>query len=366
MSGAEPGCGGKHIDAAVMSLKHPDTVLSVAVFGNSIVTGCQDHIIRVWDSISWTCLGELRGHRRAVLGVSALDGVLLSASSDACIRVWIDENAKMQNHHESSTSQHSVSCGLSPLAEIGLGAGIVFTVLAKDAAPIVRRADGGFTRQLLVFAGCQDTCVARLTLELSFPAARDTLMTPAPTVGPRHCSLRLIGAARFVGCTGFVYSALVSSTDAGRHFWESRPLMFAGSGDGIVRVWEALAEYGSDAVVAPRTTDSPASVAPIDGSLITITMPPSVVIQPIASLPAPALRPHSHGVDSTPDESLTHYRARAMSADQWDDQQLSAALDLRPIQVKAESRSGSLCGTVYAVTCSGRDLFAGSQASGVP
>ena len=325
---------------AVMTLRHPDTVLSVAFLGeDTIVTSCQDHTVRVWSTASWVCLQELRGHRRAVLAaVDAGDGVLLSASSDASLRVWARGGAR----HEASNS-----LDFAAVAEIGLGSGIVFTLLAKAAAETVSLPDGVLEASVAVFAGLQDTSVLRLSLKLQR--------------GPGNAlpSCTVVGATRFGGCTGFVYAALLCPVGGepgpSPLFWEASPLLIAGSGDGAVRVWDALANAGRDTVACPFSATH---------GIATCAVPPQAAsVSATRSLVSPALseqqraHEHGHGHGHRHHGHAHSSRKGGGSTDAWDDVPSTVAQG----SAAADGMLLGHCGTVYALACTGRDLFAGTQ-----
>ena len=59
-------------------LQHPDSVLSIKIKSNLLVTGCGDGIIRLFNISTGKCLGELKGEE---------PGLLDSIISDAAFKI---------------------------------------------------------------------------------------------------------------------------------------------------------------------------------------------------------------------------------------------------------------------------------------
>jgi WD40 repeat protein len=83
--------------------EHTDWVTALQLVGNKLVSGGQDHAIRVWAAVAggppaggggggggqvWACERALEGHHGSVCALAQLRGKLLSASRDHSLRVW--------------------------------------------------------------------------------------------------------------------------------------------------------------------------------------------------------------------------------------------------------------------------------------
>jgi len=71
---------------------HTDSVTSVAYSpdGRHIISGSDDHTIRIWNAKTGTAVGALKGHTRPVSSVAySTDGRhIISGSDDHTIRIW--------------------------------------------------------------------------------------------------------------------------------------------------------------------------------------------------------------------------------------------------------------------------------------
>src|SRR3989304_6211724 len=77
---------------------HTDAVSCVSVFMGSdghprIVSGCQDHTLRVWSAETGLCERTLQGHTNSVICISFFIGSdgdprIVSGSSDKTLKVW--------------------------------------------------------------------------------------------------------------------------------------------------------------------------------------------------------------------------------------------------------------------------------------
>lgn len=336
--------------APFMTLGHSDSVLTVVVVESAppcIVTGCQDHAIRVWDGATWSCLQTLYGHRRPVLALASLHRWLFSGSSDTCVRVHTRALGR--------SSGGRVAAGVfSSVAELKLHAGAIHSLAAVDMESLHQGGDtaaaGGAGAHISVFAGCQDTNVYRLDVRVE-----DT---------PRgaHSRVTVTACVQYCGHQGFVYSVLLrqppsvhaAASDAGSS--ASECMLLAGSGDGCIRVWAAFAPH--ELHEAPDACDStagfvigadeeerahPTGLAPAlneydsDGVALVVVGEHSATRDAMHVFHAPS--PH----DVTRQRSNHH-----------------AALDFNHAAHTSAALPGA-CGGVYSLAMHGRDLFAGAQ-----
>ena len=77
-------------DCVLVMDGHSGPVTSIALAGNTLVTGSADKCARVWDMQRGTCLRLLRAHLGAVNDVAITPDARLAvtASSDGTARVW--------------------------------------------------------------------------------------------------------------------------------------------------------------------------------------------------------------------------------------------------------------------------------------
>ena len=66
---------------------HSDTVYSVFVKDNLIISGSGDNTIKIWDMNTGECLKTLKGHTNCVNSVFVKDNLIISGSFDKTIRI---------------------------------------------------------------------------------------------------------------------------------------------------------------------------------------------------------------------------------------------------------------------------------------
>ncbi len=83
------------------ALRHQGMVFSVAFNrdGSRLATGCNDNVVRLWDTETGDEVIELRGHTGYVHAVAfSPDGSMLaSASGDRTVRIW-DSRSPFERH----------------------------------------------------------------------------------------------------------------------------------------------------------------------------------------------------------------------------------------------------------------------------
>ncbi|KAL1925504.1 uncharacterized protein VTP21DRAFT_387 [Calcarisporiella thermophila] len=69
---------------------HSDSVRTIAVMGNTIVSGSYDHTLRVWDLATGTCQFVLEGHTQKVYTVAMTPDrrACISGSFEGVLRIW--------------------------------------------------------------------------------------------------------------------------------------------------------------------------------------------------------------------------------------------------------------------------------------
>ena len=68
-------------------IRHTNSVISVVVKDNLIISGSNDKTIRIWDINTGKCLKVLEGHTDSVWSVFVKDNLIISGSDDATIRI---------------------------------------------------------------------------------------------------------------------------------------------------------------------------------------------------------------------------------------------------------------------------------------
>jgi hypothetical protein len=67
----------------------------VALSDGRLISGSDDKVVRIWDTVSGSCIGSLKGHEEPVSSLAVLgDGRLASGSDDETIRLWDLESGK--------------------------------------------------------------------------------------------------------------------------------------------------------------------------------------------------------------------------------------------------------------------------------
>ncbi len=75
---------------------HQKGVLSLVLSNNKLVSGGADALIKIWDLITESCVGNLYGHTGSVLCLSKIESnpYVISASNDNTVRIWDIDNQK--------------------------------------------------------------------------------------------------------------------------------------------------------------------------------------------------------------------------------------------------------------------------------
>ena len=352
--------------SSFMSLRHPAAILAAAVLDDPecVVTGCQDGVLRVWSSSAWHCVQELPGHARAVLAITHSSGLLYSAGADTTIRIW-DTLGGLQRHDGGG--------GFTCIAALRVGAGIIYSLVASPTPhPHAPRATNGGElpapragRHLSIFAGCQNTRVFRIDVEVGERRGAD---------GSRR-GVAVLGNAAFHGHTGFVYSLLVHRGPSPA----SSAWLCAGSGDGSIKLFPAW-----PAAVAPGANGAPALAADAsasgggvaamavasgegccdsdDGALPRVTLPPQSAVQELAVGPpltstAPVAVLRCSPATPSPSRASRHSGGAAGGGAEA----VAAAAAAALIDADVALHKWETCGAINALIAFGRDLYAGSQ-----
>jgi len=68
---------------------HTDSTTCMVIDGNNLITGSDDHSIRIWNLIGFTPEGVLGNHKEAIADLLLLNtGLLVSCGQDRIIYVW--------------------------------------------------------------------------------------------------------------------------------------------------------------------------------------------------------------------------------------------------------------------------------------
>ncbi len=73
---------------------HTNSVWSVVIKDNLIISGSGDNTIKIWDIDSGECIKTLKGHRDRVNSVAIKDNLIISGSSDKTIKIWDIESGE--------------------------------------------------------------------------------------------------------------------------------------------------------------------------------------------------------------------------------------------------------------------------------
>ena len=328
-----------------MTLKHPASLLAIDVLDHPqcIVTGCQNGSCYVWDCASYNLVEELRGHTRAVFSLThSTSSLLLSASGDTSIRIW----------NTSGGLRRGDGGGFVCIATLRVGAGIIYSLVVRPThffrggseshSPASQRHHrSSRAEQLSLFAGCQNTRVYRIDVEVDAGAARSVSVT-------RNVA--------FHGCTGFVYSVLLHRAPDPLN----APWLIAGSGDGSIHIWTAWAAAETAARAPPPLAASFVSLALSEGRAET---PP----------PLEASSPHRPGSVPAPLEAATLITISApvtsyppLAILRCSTTTTAPAATATTLVVDHDAHALALhkwenCGSINALATHGRDLYAGSQ-----
>lgn len=190
--------------------------------GNSVASGGQDGLVRIWDVRSGEQVEALQGHRGAVTSVAFRQGSqqLFSGSTDRTVKIWnVDEMAYVETLFghggdvvgvDSFVKERAVSCGRDGtmrLYKVLDGSQLVFRrarTTSIDAVAMV-------SEQRFVSGG-DDGCVALWHVNKKRPVA---------------CAEKAHGA-------GTGADAWVSAVSAGRN----SDVAASGAGDGVIRLWQ--------------------------------------------------------------------------------------------------------------------------------
>ena len=83
---------------------HTNSVWSVAIKDNLIISGSTDKTIKIWDIDSGICIKTLEGHNGSVYSVAIKDNLIISGSYDKRIKIWDIESGECIKTLEGHTS----------------------------------------------------------------------------------------------------------------------------------------------------------------------------------------------------------------------------------------------------------------------
>jgi WD40 repeat protein len=273
---------------------------------------------------------ELHGHTRAVLSLATMDLTLATGGSDSQILLWDMRHGLVRSQAEDqgvSSPKLNIVGGFSSIARVKLGAGAIYSM------KILCSKQQASENCVSVFAGCQDTSVYRVDVSL-------TSATGASVVG----------LVRFGGACGFIYSVALNVSDP--------PSLYAGAGDGIIRVWDADAPSSTSACVerheiAGKRSSTARDVVKMPGILSTEA---TCKVFDCKGLELTPILPGRHLIAMVQEDALlTANATRAHDAEQtgWSDEAGQANA------VQGGETLPGLCGSVYALAMHGSDLYSG-------
>jgi WD40 repeat protein len=107
-----------------------DAITCIAVFPNGkVVSGSNDKTLKVWDSITGTCLATLTGHMEVVLCMAVLSsGQVVSGAGTSTLKIWkpfllplaVDEQPKLFKAVDENPSLHTLDSSNFALSPAGI------------------------------------------------------------------------------------------------------------------------------------------------------------------------------------------------------------------------------------------------------
>ena len=104
------------MDGTLRNTISDDTVASVALEGNRIVSGSDDGVVKVWNYNSGDLIMTLKGHSNYVSTVAILNRWIVSGSFDKTIKIWNRDSGdliKTFNDHTQAVTSVAISNNLS-------------------------------------------------------------------------------------------------------------------------------------------------------------------------------------------------------------------------------------------------------------
>jgi hypothetical protein len=119
---------------------HTAYVYSLVAHGDKLISGANDHTIKLWSTDTWACERTLQGHTGAVVSLVVHGDKLISGSDDATIKVW---------NLDTWACEHTLE---------GHGSGVYSLVVHRD-----KLISGSFDDTIKVWS--TDTWICERTLE---------------------------------------------------------------------------------------------------------------------------------------------------------------------------------------------------------